>query len=116
MSVLVRETALAQHKEEKLIYGLIGSITAAPGRRDELIGILVNACSQMPGCLSYIVAKDSNDKDTIWVTEVWQSKESHDASLGLPSVKSAISAAKPMIASFGRQVATIPVGGFGLPG
>ncbi len=26
----------------------------------------------MPGCLSYIVAKDLADATTIWATEVWQ--------------------------------------------
>ena len=40
----------------------------------------------MPGCLSYVVSKDSRDETTIWVTEVWESKQSHDVSLSLPSV------------------------------
>jgi len=33
----------------------------------------------------------------------------------LPAVKKAIAAARPMIAGFGDQVITTPVGGFGLP-
>ena len=70
----------------------------------------------MPGCLSYVVAKDSRDESTIWVTEVWESKEKHDASLSLPAVMKAITAARPMIAAFGNQVITTPVGGYGLPG
>ena len=97
------------------MYGLIGNMIAVSGHRDELIAILVNAVSNMPGCLSYVVAKDSSDEDTIWVTEVWDSKDSHDASLSLASVKSAIIAARPMIARFGNQVTTIPMGGHGLP-
>ena len=97
------------------MYGLIGSMGAAPGRRDDLIAILTEAVSNMPGCLSYVVAKDAKDENTIWITEVWDSKESHDASLSLPSVTKAISAAKPMISAFGNQVITTPVGGYGLP-
>ena len=97
------------------MYGLIGSMTAGAGRRDELIAILIEAVSNMPGCLSYVVAKDSRDEDTIWITEVWDSKESHDASLTLPAVTKAISAARPMISAFGSQVITTPVGGYGLP-
>ena len=97
------------------MYGLIGSMTATPGRRDNLIAILTEAVSNMPGCLSYIVAKDSRDDNTIWITEVWDSKENHDASLSLPAVAKAISAARPMIAAFGAQVITTPVGGYGLP-
>jgi len=97
------------------MYGRIGSISAASGRRDDLIAILIEAVSNMPGCLSYIVAKDAKDENTIWITEVWDTKESHDSSLSLPSVTRAISAAKPMISAFGSQVITTPVGGYGLP-
>jgi quinol monooxygenase YgiN len=54
----------------------------------------------MPGCLSYIIAKDSADPDAIWVTEVWESKDRHAASLQLRAVRSAITRAKPIIAGF----------------
>jgi len=97
------------------MYGLIANMTAAPGQRDALIAILIEAVSNMPGCLSYIVAKDSTDENKIWVSEVWNNKESHDKSLSLPSVKQAIAAARPMMAGFGSQVITTPVGGYGLP-
>ena len=70
----------------------------------------------MPGCLSYVVALDPTDADAIWITEVWDSEESHRASLSLPAVQQAIAAARPLIADFGDSVATIPVGGQGLGG
>jgi quinol monooxygenase YgiN len=41
------------------MYGLIGKIIARPGDRDELIAILLEGSGGMPGCLSYVVAKDS---------------------------------------------------------
>ena len=31
----------------------------------------------MPGCLSYVVAKDPADENAIWITEVWDSQASH---------------------------------------
>lgn len=68
----------------------------------------------MPGCLSYIVARDPGDMDAVWITEAWNSRESHKASLALPSVGEAISCAKPLIASFTDQFETEPVGGHGL--
>ncbi|HUP25460.1 MAG TPA: antibiotic biosynthesis monooxygenase family protein, partial [Thermoanaerobaculia bacterium] len=71
------------------MHGLIGKMTAAPGKRDELIGILLAGVSGMPGCLSYVVAKDTTDEDALWITEVWDTKESHAASLSLPSVRDA---------------------------
>jgi quinol monooxygenase YgiN len=65
----------------------------------------------MPGCLSYIVAKDANDVNAIWITEVWDSKASHEASLSLPSVKEAIANGRPLIAGFSDRSVTTPVGG-----
>jgi quinol monooxygenase YgiN len=68
----------------------------------------------MPGCLSYVVAQDSTDADAIWITEVWDSQESHKASLSQPSVQQAISRGRPLIAGFGERYETEPVGGYGL--
>ena len=96
------------------MYGLIGKMTAAAGRRDALIAILLEGVAGMPGCLSYVVAKDENDANAIWITEVWDIKKSHDASLSLPSVKDAIAKARPLIAGFSDSVVTMPVGGHGL--
>ena len=96
------------------MYGLIGKIRTQPGRRDALIAILLAGTGSMPGCLSYVVAKDPADADGIWITEVWDSQESHKASLALPSVKEAIGKGRPLIASFDQQIPTEPVGGIGL--
>ena len=97
------------------MWGLIVKMRAAPGKREELITILKEGTRDMPGCLSYVVAKDSADENTIWVTEVWDSMASHDASLSLPSVKSVIPQVKPMISGFDKIAVTSPVGGIGLP-
>jgi len=97
------------------MYGLIGKMIAAPGKRDELISILLEGVATMPGCLSYIVAKDTGDANAIWITEAWDSKASHEASLSLASVKDAIAKGRPLIAGFSDRVVTTPVGGTGLP-
>ncbi len=96
------------------MYGLIGKMKVVPGKRDELSAILFEGVSGMPGCLSYVVAQDPTDPDAVWITEVWDSEESHKASLSLPSVKQAISRGKPLIAGFGERFETRPVGGQGL--
>ena len=97
------------------MYGLIGKMNAAPGQRDALIAILLDGTAKMPGCLSYIVAKDTTDPNALWITEVWDSEASHKASLSLPEVQAAIAKGRPMIAGFGERFITSPVGGFGLP-
>jgi quinol monooxygenase YgiN len=104
----------ADSKGEKKMYGLIGRLTAVAGQRDALIAILLEGMSEMPGCLSYVVAKDSAEVDAIWISEVWESRTSHEASLSLPAVRQAITRGKPLIASFGTSVVTEPVGGHGL--
>ena len=96
------------------MFGLIGKMIAAPGKRDELIAILTESTGSMPGCLSYIVAKDAADESALWVTEVWDGKASHEASLSLPSVKAAIAKGRPLIAGFGDRIVTVPIGGYGL--
>lgn len=96
------------------MYGLIGKMKAVPGQRDALISILLEGVTGMPGCLSYVVAQDPGDVDAIWVTEVWDSQASQQASLSLPSVKDAISRGKPLIASFDKYIETVPVGGHGI--
>jgi quinol monooxygenase YgiN len=103
-----------QAKESKAMYGLIGQMKAAPGKRDELIAILSEGTQGMPGCLSYIVAKDAADVDALWITEVWTDKDSHAASLKLPAVQAAIAKGRPIIIGFGHRFETIPVGGVGL--
>ena len=97
------------------MYGLIGKITAKPGHRDELQAALLENEGGMPGCFSYIIAQDPGDPDSLWITEVWDSQDSHSASLKLPSVQQAIAKARPIIAGFSDRVVTTPVGGIGLP-
>ena len=96
------------------MYGMLGRMKAQPGKRDELLALLLESSGGMPGCLSYIVAKDLKDSDAIWITEAWDSKEHHDASLKLPQVQAAIARARPLIAGFDSGAETEPVGGIGL--
>jgi quinol monooxygenase YgiN len=93
------------------MWGLIAKITLVPGKRDEMIEILKQSAADMPGCISYVVAKDTADESSIWVTEVWDSQASHDASLSLPAVKDAIPRGKAIVSSFERIAVTIPVCG-----
>jgi len=104
----------AIQKGDASMHGLIGRMMATPGQRDALIDILLESIDDMPGCLSYIVARDTSDENAIWITEVWDSEASHKASLSLPVVQAAIAKAKPLIAGFGDYIQTAPVGGHGL--
>ena len=92
------------------LYGLVGQMRAAPGKRAELVGYLLEGTRAMPGNLAYIIAEDLAGADSIWITEVWRSKADHAASLSLPAVQQAIARARPLIAGFGTRAETRPVG------
>lgn len=96
------------------MYGLIGKVTAVPGQRDALAAILLRGTAEMPGCLNYIIAVDPTEADALWITEVWDSAASHQASLRIPAVQAAIAAGRPLIAGFSNRTETIPLGGLGI--
>ena len=96
------------------MYGLITKFNAVPGQRDVLAAILLEGTMAMPGCLSYIVASDPADGNGLWITEVWDSQASHQASLSLPAVQDAIGRGRAMIAGFASRVETVPIGGRGI--
>lgn len=73
---------------------------ARRGHRDDVVALLLDGVEGLraAGCHAYIVsAVPGEDEDTIHVTEVWESKEHHAASLRLPDVKASIAKAMPML-------------------
>lgn len=93
---------------------LHGRLASVPGRRDELLGILLEGqdSEPMPGCRLYLVAVDVDDPDGVWVTEVWDSEDAHTASLELEHVRERITRAMPLIDRSGmRQQRLDPRGG-----
>ncbi|MGI8335889.1 putative quinol monooxygenase [Actinomadura scrupuli] len=72
---------------------------AKPGHRDAVVSILLRGVDglRQVGCELYVVSVSDSDDVTIWVSEVWHSKDAHDASLRLPETKAAIAEAMPML-------------------
>jgi len=101
----------------KLRYGIYGKMGVKPGMRDAVVKLLLKDVDELRsiGCQAYIVTLDPNDPNLIWVMEVWDSEESHDASLKLPSVQEAIKQALPMLTGDFSQTKLDVIGGLGLP-
>ena len=99
----------AKMEEADPQYGLIGQMIAQPGQRAALIAILTGGTGAMPGNIAYLIGEDSANPDAIWIVELWDSKESHTASLGLPAVQEAIKKGRPLIAGFGTRAEFKPV-------
>ena len=98
------------------MYGLIVKLTSVQGGRGALIRAMGGEDSaSVPGCLSFILAEDADDENVLWITEVWTSKESHEASLKAPQVKEGLADADTLIAGFAKVATTKPVEGSSLP-
>lgn len=99
-----------------MAYGRLGSMKTKPGNRDDVVSILLTSADGLRavGCQMYVVGVSTTDADLIWVTEVWQSKEHHAASLQLAETREAIARAMPMLTGefTGQELAV--VGGLGL--
>jgi quinol monooxygenase YgiN len=97
-------------------FGYIGSMKVKPGHRAEVAAVLAEGSERLreAGCELYAVAESATDEETIWVTEVWHSKEHHDASLQLPEVAAAIEKVMPLLTGQFTQQQTRVVGGLGL--
>ena len=71
-------------------FGMVGKLVAHPGRRGELVALLLVAAGELQGvdgCELYVVSQDHDDLDTIWVVEAWRDEAAHRTSLDLPAVR-----------------------------
>lgn len=99
-----------------MAYGYLGTLTARYGHRDEVVSILLGGVEGLraAGCSVYLVGVSSADPNVIWVTEVWESREHHQASLSLPETRAAVERAMPLLTGeFTRQEIDV-VGGLGV--
>lgn len=99
-------------------YGLHGHLQAKEGKNEELAAILIKASelvSTAKGCKLYVIASDGTKPNTIWITEIWDSKEDHDNSLQVSGVRELIGTAMPLIdgkPELGQELSIL--GGFGI--
>ncbi len=97
-------------------YGLFGRFVAQEGKRDELVAILLEAASTLErtnaDCLQYVVGVTQGTNE-VWVSEVWTTKEAHDASLAPEEVRAMIMRARPLIKEISSGTEYAVVGGKG---
>jgi len=98
-------------------YGLSVTIGVKAGQRDAVVSILMRdtESARALGCDLYMVGVPDGKPDTVYVTEVWASREAHRASLDDPAVQAAIAEAMPMLTGEFHQTEFSVVGGLGVP-
>jgi quinol monooxygenase YgiN len=77
-----------------------GKATAKPGNGGELAEILLAAAAEMegdPGCELYLINRQVDQSDVIWVTELWRSQADLDASLERIRGSSGVAAAMALV-------------------
>lgn len=81
------------------MFANVGTLVTHPGKRDALVAILTkpNADLARVGCRRYDVGVSDDAPDTVFVAELWDSEDAHRASLGLESVRAAITEAMPLL-------------------
>lgn len=82
------------------MYLLHGKLQAKPNQANELADILLDASklvSTAKGCKLYVIGKDENEPNSVYVTEIWDSKDDHDNSLKVEGVRELIMKAMPIL-------------------
>lgn len=77
-----------------LLHGKLKAQTA------KLASILMEASKLVltaKGCKLYVISKDPSEADTVFITELWDSKEDHDNSLKIEGVRELIMKAMPIL-------------------
>ncbi|WP_375582696.1 putative quinol monooxygenase [Cyclobacterium xiamenense] len=81
-------------------YLLNGKLTAKQGQQGELAKILIEASrivSTAKGCRLYVIGRAPDDRCSVYITEIWDSKEDHDQSLKVEGVRELIAKAMPLL-------------------
>lgn len=99
-------------------YFLHGKLVAKSGQASQLAQILLEASKiveKEKGCRLYAISTDSNKKNCVWITEIWDSKNDHDASLKNEKTKELITKAMPLLESAPEKGQELEfIGGFGI--
>lgn len=95
---------------------LINKLVAKPGKRDEVITILLESAKpfeQNAACLLYLVYKDQSEENVIWVEDLWSDEKEHEAELAKPALQGYVKQAMPLLEGIPEQILLQLVGGKG---
>ncbi len=98
-------------------FGLFGKFSVLDGERDTLVNILLEAAEalgDLKECEIYTVSTVEGEPNTVYVYEVWQDENAHQASLKLEATQTLITKAKPIITGMERINTLNIIGGKGI--
>lgn len=95
-------------------YLLINKIKTKPGKRDEVVELLIKAGKVFDGndaCELYLVSLDKEKENVIWVQDVWKDSESHKRAMSDATMKRYVEKAIPLLEAMPQQFEIEAVGG-----
>jgi quinol monooxygenase YgiN len=99
----------------KATHGFRATMTARPGKGDELIDLLLSATTEGSGasedCVVYLVGRSASNRDVVHVTEGWTSREAHAKNFASEQAKVFIARIVPLLGNEPQYQDEVPVGG-----
>src|SRR6267378_5262827 len=85
----------------KATYGFRATMTARPGRGDELVDLLLSATTDGSGaserCVVYLVGRSASNSDVVHVTEGWTTREAHAENFASDQARAFVSRIAPLL-------------------
>ena len=99
-----------------VFYGFTATMTAKPGRGDDLIRLLMSGLDEgnpatSEHCIVYLVSRSAADPDTAHVIEGWTSEEDHHRVFAGAAAQAIVAQFSDILASESAYSDLVPVGG-----
>ncbi|AWS43969.1 putative quinol monooxygenase [Streptosporangium sp. 'caverna'] len=93
-------------------HGFHATMTAQPGKGDELVEFLLNAPSlSNEDCVVFLVGRSAGNRDVVHVTEGWTSEEAHGRFFATEEAQALVAKLQPLLTGESQYVDEVPVGG-----
>ncbi|MFF5234994.1 putative quinol monooxygenase [Dactylosporangium sp. NPDC000521] len=93
-------------------HGFHATMTAQPGRGDELVNFLLDAPSlDNDDCVVFLVGRSAGNPDVVHVTEGWTTPEAHSRFFATAEAQDLVAKLQPLLAGESQYTDEVPVGG-----
>ncbi|GIG88173.1 putative quinol monooxygenase [Plantactinospora endophytica] len=93
-------------------HGFHATMTARPGKADEVVELLLDAPSlSNDDCVVFLVGRSAGDPDVVFVTEGWTSEQAHARFFATEQAQALVGKLQPLLAGESGYVDEVPVGG-----
>ncbi|WP_229405949.1 MULTISPECIES: putative quinol monooxygenase [Micromonospora] len=93
-------------------YGFHATMTAQPGKGDELVDFLLASPSLAnEDCVVFLIGRSATASDIVHVTEGWTTEEAHHRFFATAEAQALVAQLQPLIVGEPAYLDEVPVGG-----